>query len=400
MRTNEHQLHTSRALFKMKSKSKGAPKKSYAVPARYKEKVRIGFAAYLKKNDFKLEDESRAQTGSKKLTGNTTKNYGKHFNGLFRFSCVIGDYESLLILHPQAPLQFCPSMKARTVALYMRYKTMEKGSPLLDENDRHVFNVFDERVLCVGDWKDPGNCDQYMSSVTRIHMARGQSGLYMDECNDCIQAYNSDKNSTGCRFHPGEFRVWRKGNPRQSELVQNLYSECKDYCSHHVIKGSYQLLPEALMQIRDLLLSTGRLHDLQLWCIILVSIYLFLRHDEFHGIKLSDIRREFSAVTQEKISSICIRVKGKTDNVPRNLVLWSRDEMPSLCPVRTSLDLLSFGQVFVFRFRFVFVSEFEQSFCPAMLYHSFGYDEIEVQGDPDATFISQNRVSFRSLGWW
>jgi hypothetical protein len=77
------------------------------------------------------------------------------------------------------------------------------------------------------------------------------------------------------------------------------------------------LQPKEVRDIRKNLLSSGNLDDLQMFCIMLTSIYLFLRHDEFHVIRVADIRREYSAVQQHKIINLCICIQGKTDKPPQ-----------------------------------------------------------------------------------
>jgi integrase len=132
--------------------------------------------------------------------------------------------------------------------------------------------------------------------------------------------------------------VWRRGNPRTSETVQNALHSAKATCSSHVVKGSYALLPQKVRAIRDNLLSRGKSEDLQLLCITLISIYLFLRHDECHKIKVEDFRPEYSSVEKHRVNHLCVQIIGKTNNVPKNMILWSYDDCRDLCPVRHFLS--------------------------------------------------------------
>ena len=316
----------------MSSKKTFDPNATLSTPLR--EKVKRGLEKYVADAGLCLTNNTRKLTGSKALSDNTENSYLKHYTGLYQFAAKLGDYESLLVLHESAPSSQVPSMRARTVALYMRYKTWKNGTCLLDEDNQAVCDVDGVPVISVGQWKDPGNCDQYMSAVARLHVSINQDGLYIDACDACHKEYKADKSSSGCSFHPGQYCVWRRGNPRESELVQNVYKECKDLCSLHVIKGSYQLLPDELLDVRQRLLSSFCLADLQLYTIVLVSIFLFLRHDEFHKLKVTDVVNDLSAVTPNRIASLCIKVKGKTDQRHRHLVLWAHDDKPLMCPVR------------------------------------------------------------------
>jgi hypothetical protein len=71
-----------------------------------------------------------------------------------------------------------------------------------------------------------------------------------------------------------------------------------------------------------------------MFCMLLTSTYLFLRHDECHNIKVEDIRPKYSADEQMKIVNLCFRIQGKTDKTPQNLILWAYDDCPALCPIR------------------------------------------------------------------
>lgn len=61
---------------------------------------------------------------------------------MFYFFSHIGDYESLLMLLPKPPNEFCPSMKPESIALFISYKRGEKGTPLTDVDGNHVSDVF------------------------------------------------------------------------------------------------------------------------------------------------------------------------------------------------------------------------------------------------------------------
>jgi len=61
--------------------------------------------------------------------GATETAYRIHLGSLRFFCKLTGNYEDLLILEPNAP-ENCPSVKASTVEMFMRYKCGQKGSPL------------------------------------------------------------------------------------------------------------------------------------------------------------------------------------------------------------------------------------------------------------------------------
>jgi hypothetical protein len=292
-----------------------------------------GLNMYMEKTGLQLSEVKRVRTGYKRLSSKTAKSYKKHYDGLYRFAAMIGAYDTCFVLSHYAPNDFCPSMDADVVALYMMYKT-QSTTLKLTRQGQDVLNIFNEPVFCTGSWKDPGNCVQFLTAISRIHSSLNQREAYLETCEACIESYKENSLSTGCHCHPGQFRFWRRGNPRFSERVQNAFHAAKDICSAHVVKGSYQLLPKEVRAIRTNLLSTGKQDDLQLFCIVLLSIYMFLRHDECHHMKVDDILPQFSSVEKHRVINLCIRIQGKTDKIPQNMILWSYDDCPALCPVR------------------------------------------------------------------
>ena len=129
----------------------------------------------------------------------------------------------------------------------------------------------------------------------------------------------------GCKWHADNRSLWRKGN---------AYKEYTKKCKGHVIRGAYQLLPMELLRIRSSLLSTNKLVDLQLWCIIMISICLFLRHDEYYNMKIEDIVWDLCIFKNGLPVALTIQVCGKRDKVVRLLMLWRMDDVPQFCPVR------------------------------------------------------------------
>jgi hypothetical protein len=308
--------------------------KSIHVPEKYQRALKEGLQSYMERTGLKLSNTSRVRTGDKDLSDNTKDNYKKHYDGLFLFAAMIGAYDTCFVLSYNAPTQFCPSMDANTVALYIRYKTRPQGEQLCraHESTTPVLDVLNEPILCTGEWKAPINITQFVAAITRIHSSIKQRGDYVECCHGCVTAYRRDGSS--CRFHPNQFLIYNRGNPRTSETVVNAVHAAKKLCSNHKVKGAEHLLPKEVRRIRQLLLSTGSLDDLQLFAMMLVQIYLFLRSDELHKIEVQHIIPEYSAVEKHKIINLCFQVQGKSDVSTQNLILWAYDDCPDLCPVR------------------------------------------------------------------
>jgi hypothetical protein len=58
---------------------------------------------------------------------------------------------------------FCPSMKPKTIALFIRFKHLKKGTLLLDFNNAPVLDVFDNPILC------QGMCEQMGAVIGVLH---------------------------------------------------------------------------------------------------------------------------------------------------------------------------------------------------------------------------------------
>ena len=83
--------------------------------------------------------------------------------------------------------------------------------------------------------------------------------------------------------------------------------------------------------------------NMQLWCMMLVGIHLFLRAQEVCSLRLSQFRKEcFVVLRKEKrVDQIVLWVLGKADKVEQCLSLYRDDENPEFCPVRALLVYLA-----------------------------------------------------------
>jgi hypothetical protein len=216
--------------------------------------------------------------GTKYLAKNSKYTYNKHYRGLFRFLSFIGDYDSLLVLYVGTPKQLVPSMKAESVALYLLYKCCASGNVLkLHGSASCVKDMFGRDVMCLGVWKAIVNVHQCLSAVSALHSKlKSNQPNYQDLCDRCIEDFNRNSNSTGCQYHRGQYHYYRQGNPRSSDVINTTYKHCKDLLIGHTVKSCYQLIPLEVLQMRNRLLSGNDKSDLQLYCTILVAIFMFL----------------------------------------------------------------------------------------------------------------------------
>lgn len=296
-----------------------------------------GISEAAKKLNLELTESSHELLKKSRLSDNAHLSYLKHLRGLFKFLVIIGDYESLLLFSNHKRKHIMQSMSAKNIALYMLYKTNQKDSLLkpLDSAEEVKDIVTGEIIKCAGGWNSIENADQFLSTITNIHKVIGQTGSYSEPCPECVKLFWEKK--TTCDYHFQLNKVYRSGNPRVSDEVEDAWKQCKVNCEGHIVKKCYQILPSELQRIKDYLFSTNKIEDYQVYVMMLVAIHLFLRFDEISALKcehfLSD---EFSSITPEgKVNMLVIKIKGKTQrDAWKYLVLWRYDDVPSLCPVR------------------------------------------------------------------
>ena len=286
------------------------------------------------KLDLKLSTNSKDKTGSHPLELNSKKNYEKHYRGLKYFFSLIGRYSSLLMLLDTVPEPFCPSMEPEAIALFIKYKRGEMDEVLQDLSGNSVFDVFGNLVRCDGKWKDPKNVDQLLSAIGAIHSANGQRGTFIDTCVECVNL-ESQKNYHGCRFHRGSPLIWRKGNPKDCDLIMNVVNQNSKDGSTYLSRGDSPLTPWELLDIRQKLLSSNSLSDLQVWLMILLACRMFLRHEELASLKFESFNKDISIVKPDcNVEALAIQVFGKSDRAPVILQIWRDDINPELCPIK------------------------------------------------------------------
>ncbi len=164
--------------------------------------------------------------------------------------------------------------------------------------------------------------------MTALHCEHKRSGDYIDVCENCRS------NTCASPAHAGAPRVFRHGNPVTDTIFRNTMKQLKKDDSDYREEGVSQLLPCDVRDLRNNLLSCQSLVNLQTWTLIIVSVLLFLRHDEFHDITVEAFEPSLFVVKDDRILSLAVRVKGKTDKRVYTFRIHADDENPDLCPVR------------------------------------------------------------------
>lgn len=300
-------------------------------------------------------------TGTSALRYRTELSYEVHFRGLTKFFKLIGDYESLLMLRDKCPAN-CPSMKVESLVMYVWWKYNAPSMTLLDLGGKEVYDVMGHLIKCRGDWNAPEKRKGFRTAVWCIHKAHNQTGNYIQACQDC-RDMPFDEWYKGCSTHKGHPALLRSGNP----AYDSVFTDCLDRIGmdrrDYLRQPTEQLLPCWVRQLRDRLLSSNSLIDLQTFTIIQVSICLFLRFDDFVDIELDHFEaKHFVFDDAGNIRALCLKVFGKSDENWVHLFLWIDEEFPEFCPVSLLLSYIHCAKI---RGGFLFPTEDELKCPPA-----------------------------------
>lgn len=196
--------------------------------------------------------------------------------------------------------------------------------------------------MSTGTWKDPGACNQLLSAISGLHLARKQNGIYSEPCAECITEYENHR--CACRFHVGNPRIWRTGCPREVVNVKNRYQKVtKIDLPDYEPQGNSPLLPHELLELRSALLSKNSLDTMRLWTMILFHIRLFLRSAEGCAFKFDHFLQGLTSVNpiSNLVNAIGVKIKGKSDDSFKPFMIWRNDKVPELCLVRQLLAWIS-----------------------------------------------------------
>jgi hypothetical protein len=274
--------------------------------------------------------------GLKDRKKNTDRVYNMHLDNFEAFCFHIKCVESLAVLS-HFTSAFVPSMPPKVIANYIKYKTSQKGSILLDfESNQPVIKINGDSMVCDGSWKAPCNVIQFQGAITAIHEAKHQVGKFVDRCLECVTHRNSNENSTGCFHHKGQYLFFRRGDPTKSTLVYSAINNIVKNVMRveHMVIGAYQLLPKEVREIRHALICKSNLEDIQLFVAIIISINLFLRADEMASLDTAKIVPSLCQFQHGILRILYIQVKGKSDGRWITLKLHRKDDCPDLCPIR------------------------------------------------------------------
>eukprot|EP00474_Spongospora_subterranea_P008091 CRZ08549.1 hypothetical protein [Spongospora subterranea] len=295
--------------------------------------------------DLSLSATKVGLMGSRVLAANSSRQYGSVFRGLILFLKRIGDFASLVVFSENAPLEFCPSMSADSLMAYIDFKVLPSGTPLSIFADAasdasRVGPIRDyftgTAIVSSGAWNDPGACNQLLSAVSNLHVAKNQGGPYQEPCHNCITLYDSGVLS-GCRFHASRPQLWRCGSPRELAAVKNRYQRLTKFdLPDYQAQGNSALLPHELVDVRTALLSRNSISAFQEWVMVLFHVQLFLRAKEGCEFQLADFVPGLTTINRDsgEVLALGIKIKGKSDESFKLMMIWRNDQVPELCLVR------------------------------------------------------------------
>ena len=280
-----------------------------------------------------------AITGDRPLAD--ASKYYCHYNNFVHFAYSVGDYSSLLMFDDYCP-QYCVPPDVHTLVGYVNSRFGQPGDDVVDSSGTKPFlDCKGKHVRCLGGWNDPSRLDHFRAAINAMVTARQQSHSYGEACADCVKLYDEVDECRGCRFHKGRPLLMRNGNPCLSLVYKNNSKRIKSKSTWKV-EGAGQLLPGDMRAVLKALLYQNTIEKLQIAVILLVSVALFLRKDEFMHMTVEHFQKDLSIVQDKSRApeALNVMVKGKTDTHYVNFYLWLNNETPDLCPVRYLLVYL------------------------------------------------------------
>ena len=281
----------------------------------------------------------------------TPKDYIHSLKGLESFLKRVGDYDSLLSIHPQSPSE-CPSADLKFVSRYYAYRMHEKGTELKFSNGEAILDVVTKLpIRCLGDWKSFSCAEKLHAALRKQHESINQNGEYYEKCSACISLFNKGQ-TNGCIHHHLNPRLTNKGNiAKSSEMKkQRKWSQLYSIQTiNHQIKSAYQMNPVQLEDVRRALVASGRKDDFMYFLMILLGGSLFLRGFEVCSIELSNVYVKFVEFEENceflvKRMVIGVKKKGHAGSLV-NYELRRDDDYPKLCVIRHLLIYIHCSEI-------------------------------------------------------
>jgi hypothetical protein len=173
-------------------------------------------------------------------------------------------------------------------------------------------------MTCIGGWNAPGNCGHLTSALSAVHKnAHARGGGYQERCDTC-----SDGRTGGCALHRGAAQLKRSGNVAESTLVHDTVLFCNK-TSVHEVQGARQLLPSQVRLIRDHCINSNDKCLVEIYIMLLLSIYMFMRKMEVQQLTDASFNKEMFVMTEPfLIDALHIKILGKAKQTREHGKCW------------------------------------------------------------------------------
>lgn len=284
-------------------------------------------AKVLSEKHICLEDSPRF---SKAPT--TIANYEVWMKHLWNFLAMVGDYESMLILLPNAEDR-CPSMKVTSICLFVHHRFHLPGTSL-KEKSKQIKCVAGGHMVCEGSIQNYRWFDSCFAAIKLVHRNCEHNGDYVAACPSC------SKNKSPCRKHQGnqEF-MCNKGNP----TLAGKCLEIKEWLKKESINRGYTadhrsaFLPGDFVRMHELLCQAEfGLWDFQNYLMILLACHSGSRFDSYSSVQPHSFLapRCHWVIKDGRVVNFAIRVREKTDKKDHDYRIHFEDTMPKRCLAR------------------------------------------------------------------
>ena len=186
-----------------------------------KEETDIMIQNHITKHEFQDQSVVRVNLFQSEMLGNTKRNRDKYVNELHNFCLLTQDWGSIILFSLAFNTQNFLSMHAQTLALCLDFKHNNLVSELIGLEGNTVKECIGNPVLWEGSWNDPGNREQSLSAVSKLHSNHAQVCDHVPACKECIKSVFTLETEKACSTHDHVLLLKNNGNPRHSPTIAN-----------------------------------------------------------------------------------------------------------------------------------------------------------------------------------
>jgi hypothetical protein len=288
----------------------------------------------------------------------TLRKYNLALKQLSQFCLLVRCDQSSLLLSRDVCPDMPPPIVPSTLCAFLSYKILKTGEFVTHHlTGTTVADYHGDLIRADGGWNCSTNLEAATSAIKRLcnlyPSLLGEGVPYQAACPLCISRYSQQQNDPTTRtsvpqpctqcsvLHGQTAQIIPKGCVLNDEGVKQHIQMLKIQMKDHVRRGCIQLMPSDVRHIRDHLLHLRpgerciSLNNLQIYCMFLVGINLFLRSEELLKLQFSDFVPDYTYFQGERMKIQCLvfQVQGKSDHQLQYLRLWANNSHPELCPV-------------------------------------------------------------------